>query len=317
MIEQDQLVPDRPTGSTAIALALLTTLVLASCDSEQPFASGNFEADEVTVSSEVGGQLIWLDAIEGAQMVAGTVVGLVDTTQIALQLVELEAQSSAARAQTERAGSEVAALEAEQRGAELDLARVRRLFDAEAATLRQLEQATSRVEVLAARIRAARQSTEGVQQQSGATEARVALLRDQLERSNIRNPVTGTVLTTYAKAGEFVQPGRPLYTIADLGTLELRAYLTGSQLGQVRIGQEVLVEFDVADGERSTRSGVVSWVASEAEFTPTPIQTRDERADLVYAVTVRVPNADGMLKIGMPGDIVVEAADAENATTNG
>jgi HlyD family secretion protein len=141
-----------------------------------------------------------------------------------------------------------------------------------------------------------------------SSEARVAQIRDRIVKSTVTNPQAGTVLTTYARAGEVVQPGQPLYKIADLDTLDLRAYVTGGQLPAVRLGQRVEVRVDRGSGKLRTIAGVVTWVSPTAEFTPTPVQTRDERADLVYAVKIRVPNADGSLKIGMPADVTFAAA---------
>ena len=135
-----------------------------------------------------------------------------------------------------------------------------------------------------------------------SSEARVAQLRDRIDRSRVVNPRAGTVLATYAREGEVVQAGRPLYRIAGLDTLVLRAYVTASQLAAVRIGQAVEVRVDGGDALVAL-PGTVSWISASAEFTPTPIQTREERGDLVYAVKIRVPNPDGALKIGMPGDV--------------
>jgi HlyD family secretion protein len=137
----------------------------------------------------------------------------------------------------------------------------------------------------------------------------VAQVRDQIRKSRVLNPISGTVLTTYAKAGEFVQIGQPLYKIANLDTMELRAYVTEPQLAQVKVGQRVQVSIDAGEGRR-TLSGTVSWISSQAEFTPTPIETRDERANLVYAIKVRVPNANGVLKIGMPADVQLATVTA-------
>jgi HlyD family secretion protein len=301
-------------GRRTAVLAL--SLLAAACGDDEPDAYGNFEATEVVVSAEVGGQLIRLDAEEGVGLQAGMSAGLLDTTQVALQLAELRAQRSAGQAQTGQTRAQVGALQAQLRPAEREYERVRRLHDEQAATQRQLEQARGQVDMLREQIRAARQQATGTVEQTGAADARIAQLEDRLERSRIRNPVTGTVLTTYVNAGEFVQPGQPLYRIANLDTLVLRAYVTGAQLASIRIGEQVVVQYDAARGERGTLPGTISWISSAAEFTPSPIQTRDERADLVYAVRVRVPNPDGVLKIGMPGELVLRGArgtDAEAA----
>jgi HlyD family secretion protein len=294
-------------NAVASSLILLCATV-TGCGDDEPDAYGNFEATEVVVSAEVGGQLIRFDAIEGGRLAAGVDIGLLDTTQTALQLAELRAQRSAGQAQTGQTQAQVGALQAQLRSAEREYARTRRLFEDEAATAQQLEQMMAQVDVLREQIRAAQQQTTGSREQTGVTDARIAQLQDRLDRSRIRSPVAGTVLVTYVNTGELVQAGQPLFKLADLDTLVLRAYVTGAQLAQLRLGQQVHVRFDAAGGRTDTLPGTISWIAAEAEFTPTPIQTRDERADLVYAVKVRVPNADGVLRIGMPGELVLEGA---------
>ena len=149
--------------------------------------------------------------------------------------------------------------------------------------------------------------------EAASSSARVEQLRDQLAKSAVTNPQAGTVLTTYARAGEIVQPGQPLYKIADLDTLMLRAYFSGSQLSAVKVGQQVQVHVDRGGGKLASMTGTVTWISPTAEFTPTPVQTRDERADLVYAVKVSVPNGGGTLKIGMPGDITLGGTPARVA----
>jgi HlyD family secretion protein len=138
--------------------------------------------------------------------------------------------------------------------------------------------------------------------QVGSVSAQVELLEDRLRKTNVTNPSAGTVLTTYVEAGEFVQPGQPLYAIANLTTVDVRAYIAEQQLAAVRLGEQVQVTVDVPNGRQSL-PGTVTWIASEAQFTPTPIQTRDERADLVYAIKIRVDNRNGLLKLGMPVDV--------------
>ncbi|HEX8254648.1 MAG TPA: HlyD family efflux transporter periplasmic adaptor subunit, partial [Thermoanaerobaculia bacterium] len=152
-------------------------------------------------------------------------------------------------------------------------------------------------------IEAARAQLQSIAREVEVSEARRAQLGERIEKGKIVNPIGGTVLVTYARAGEVTQPGQPLYRIANLDSVEVRAYITETQLGSVRIGQAARVTVDVAKDARRAVAGTVTWVAREAEFTPTPIQTREERADLVYAVKIRVANAGGQLKIGMPADV--------------
>ena len=235
----------------------------------------------------------------------------------------IEAQRGAASAQVDAARAQHAALASQLEIARRTLDRTRRLLEQQAATAQQLDQAERDVRVLEDQLRAqaaqiaayerqvsvhagqlvavdAQQRT-AVRQVSSAA-AQVELLEDRLRRTNVTNPIAGTVLTTYVEAGEFVQPGQPLYAIANLAVIDVRAYITEPQLATVRLGQQVQVTVDVAD-DRKSLPGTVTWISSEAQFTPTPIQTRDERADLVYAVKIRVDNSAGVLKIGMPVDV--------------
>jgi HlyD family secretion protein len=181
--------------------------------------------------------------------------------------------------------------------------RMKRLFEQQAATAQQLDQAERDYRTLVAQIEAAHAQRNSVGHDVSAADARVAQIRDQIRKSQVTNPLTGTVLVTYTKTGEFVQTGQPLYKVASLDTMELRAYVTEPQLANVKVGQPVEVSVDVAGSDRRVVAGRVSWISSQAEFTPTPIETRDQRSNLVYAIKVRVPNPAGLLKIGMPADL--------------
>ncbi|HEX2189549.1 MAG TPA: HlyD family efflux transporter periplasmic adaptor subunit [Longimicrobiaceae bacterium] len=302
------MIPRAIRRTLALPLCLAA---LAGCREEEPDAYGNFEADEVTVSAETAGQLLRFGAREGERLAAGAVVGLVDTVGLALQRRELASRQDAARTRTAEAEAQIGVLRAQLATAEEEHARTLRLFRAEAATAQQLNLAGGEVRVLRERIRAARAQTGAARGESGGAEARMEQVAEQIRRSRVVNPIAGTVLATYAGAGEWVQPGQPLYQVADLDTLTLRAYVSGAQLAGVRLGQRVRVRIDAGEGERAALPGRVSWISSRAEFTPTPIQTRDERVSQVYAVQVRVPNRGGVLKVGMPGE--VEIAPPERA----
>jgi HlyD family secretion protein len=283
------------------AFALL--LALAACgEREEPDAYGNFEAPAVVVGAEAAGRLLHFAASEGARLPAGALAAVVDTTPLVLQLEQIAAQRAAGASRTVEAGEQVGVLAVQRQIAERAYARTRRLYAERAATAQQLDAAERDFRVLGERIAAARAQRRTASQEVASTDARAAQLRDQIRRARVANPVAGTVLTTYAKAGEFVQPGQPLYKVASLDTLELRAYVSETQLARVRLGGRAEVTVDAGEARRRV-AGTVSWLSSEAEFTPTPIQTREERASLVYAVKVRVPNADGALKIGMPADV--------------
>ena len=242
------------------------------------------------------------------------------------QIQVLMAQRDALQAQHDAASAQRSALQAQLEVARRNHERTERLFAQQAATAQQLDQAERDARVLqdqvraqdeqiaaqerqvaaqTAQIAAARQQQRTAQTQVSASDAQVAQVDDRLRHSAITNPTAGTVLVTYARAGEVVQPGQPLYKIADVRTVDVRAFVTQPQLASVKLGNPARVNVDVGD-VRQTLDGTVSWVSSQAEFTPTPIQTRDERADLVFAVKIRVPNENGVLKIGMPVDVEFE-----------
>lgn len=290
--------------------ALLATAGVAACAREDvPDAYGNFEATEVVVSAQASGQLLAFGAREGDVLAAGAVVGQVDTAQVALEREQLAAQREAAGSRTSEVARQVEVLRVQRDIARRALERTRRLHAAQAATAHQLDQAERDYRVLEAQIAAAEAQRRTVGQDASAAAARLAQIRDRLARTRIVNPRRGTVIATYARAGEVVQAGQPLYRIADLDTLELRAWVDESQLASVPLGGTVSVRIDDGDSLR-TLPGVVTWVSPKAEFTPTPVQTRDERADLVYAIKVRVANRGGILKIGMPADVSFPGGDA-------
>ena len=295
---------------TAFAVVAPVVIVAACHRGTQPDAYGNFEATEVVVSAQTSGQLQQFTPVEGARLERGAVVAVVDTTQLALQRQQSIAQRAAAGSRGMEVAAQLTALEAQRDVAQRTYERTQRLFAEKAATSQQLDQAERDYRTLTAQVTAARAQRTSANMDAASSSARVAQLGDQLSKSAVVNPQAGTVLTTYARAGEIVQPGQPLYKIADLDTLVLRAYVSGSQLPALKLGQPVQVHVDRGDGKLATMTGTITWISSTAEFTPTPVQTRDERADLVYAVKVRVPNADGSLKIGMPGDITISKPPA-------
>lgn len=346
--------PRRPTRANlrAAGVASAVALVLAACARPpQPDAYGNVEATEVIVGAEAGGRILSLAVTEGQTLAAQTVVGAIDSAQVALerdqlaaqraatasrvnevgqQLDVLRAQRSAAASQRDAATAQRDALVAQREIAKRSYERTQRLFSQQAATAQQLDQAERDDRVLAEQIKAQDEQIKAQERQIGAqtqqmeaiaaqrqtareqvkgAEAQVAQAGERIRKSQVTNPISGTVLTTYARAGEMVQPGQPLYKIADLGTVDVRAYVTEPQLSAVKIGQTAEVTID-AGGRREVLTGTISWVSTEAEFTPTPIQTRDERADLVYALKIRVANPQGALKIGMPVDVRFVASGA-------
>ncbi len=304
------MIVSRPLSATLFVV--VTAVLLLGCENEDdPDAHGTFEAEEVTVSNEIGGQLLRFHVEEGNRLPAGSLgrsvprasVGLVDTTRLALQRRELRARQQAVRAKMTSVTAEVDVLTERLRAARRELKRMRTLREGDAAPERQVDQAEDEVQVLERRIEATRTQKANLVHEIEAINEQIAQVNERIQKSWVVNPIEGTVLTTYAEKGEVVRTGEPLYKIASLDTLTLRAYVSGAQLSDIKIGQQVSVFVDESEDTRQSRMGRVTWVADEAEFTPTPIQTKEERVDFVYAVKIRVPNPDGALKIGMPADV--------------
>lgn len=287
-------------------LVLVVSISLATgCGSNQKTsdAYGNFESTEVTVSSEVAGRLVRLDVTEGQRLQAGSVIGLVDTTQFALRRDELRARRAAVRARFPSVVAQEDVLKTQRNVAARELERFENLVSQGAATAKTLDDLRGQLEVLDSQIANARAANPPIMAELSVMDAQLASLEDQIGRARLVNPVNGVVLTTFASESELTSPGRPLYRIAALDTLELRAYVSGAQLPRVILGQEVTVIVDYDESSNQTLRGTISWISSQAEFTPKFIQTKEERVSLVYAVKVRVPNPDGVLKLGMPGEI--------------
>lgn len=290
--------------------ALLAALGLTACGRDEPDAYGNFEATEVTVAAEVGGRLLAFRLEEGDRVAQDGAIGVVDTVPLRLEREALVARRAAAEARTREAGAAIAALEVQAAIADRELARTERLLRQAAATAQQGDRAERDARMAREQLGGARAARAGARQEVAALDAQVAALDDRLARSRIRSPITGTVLARYVEPGELVQAGQPLFKLASLDSLTFRAYVAQAQLTGLRLGQEVRVGVDRADSI-VTLPGRITWIASAAEFTPTPIQTREERADQVYAVKVAVANPDGRLRIGMPGELVLASEDED------
>lgn len=288
--------------------------VLTSCaDEQEPDAWGNVEATAVVVSSEVAGRIEQLRVTEGMQVSAGAVVGAIDTTQARLETEQIAAQRAAQAARAVEIQRQIDALEVQRAIARRAYERTRRLYESEAATAQQLDQTERDYRVLGEEIDVARARIDTIRREVDAVDARLAQVQERVSDAEITNPVVGTVLAVYASAGENIQAGQPLYRIANLDVVEVRAWVDETQLAGLRTGQIAHVNVDAGDQTLLTRTGTLTWISPEAEFTPTPIQTREERADLVYAITIRVGNADRVLKLGMPVDVRFSAASDGDA----
>ena len=296
-----------PSGGWT-AGALFIVLLLTSCKSatNEAFASGYFEAVETIVSARGNGTIQYLNVEEGMDLQADTKVGQIDSTQIYLTIRQIQAQKGAVLSRKPDISSQTAILKEQLAHANRELIRVENLNAGGAATQKQLDDARSAVAVLNRQLSAQQttldKTSASVGKETNPLEVQISLLQDQLEKCRIINPVTGTVLVKYAEPTEMTAIGRPLYKIADLSTLQLRAYITGKQLGSLKLGQKVKVTTDLGKEKPAEYEGTVNWISNKAEFTPKTIQTHEERSNEVFAIKVAVKN-DGFLKIGMYGEI--------------
>jgi HlyD family secretion protein len=278
-------------------------LFLLACNhkEEQADAYGNFEANEIMVSAESGGKILSFLPEEGEMLKLDQVSVILDTVQLYLKKQGLESgfASQGSRIRTLDAQLHASRVQLDNLVREQD--RLHKLVEGGAATTKQMDDINGQVALLEAQMAATASQKEAVYAERETLEVQISQVDDQLERCRVRNPMDGVLLTKYREKGELVAPGQPLFKMARLDQLILRAYVSGSQLASLTLGQELTVRYD-RDGGLAEVPGKVSWISSSAEFTPKIIQTREERVSLVYAVKVVVPN-DGSLKIGMPGEL--------------
>ena len=285
-------------------------LVAACGGGDRDFdASGIFESTEVVVSAEAGGKIMALDVEEGDVLAEGQQVGHVDSVQLYWKKKQLEAGLRSVGSRRADVAKQVAATREQIAKAKKERARLQNLLRQDAATRKQLDDAESQLAVLEKQLEAQlstlERTNQGVGSEEEATVAQIMQLDDQIGKCRIASPVAGTVLAKYAEAGEVAVAGKPLFKVADLQRIFLRAYVGGEQLSNVKLGQQVKVYADEGADGRREYAGRVTWISGQAEFTPKTIQTRDERANLVYAVKIAVEN-DGLLKLGMYGEVDFE-----------
>lgn len=297
-----------------ILIAASLTLAYCSGHKNEYDASGTFEAVETIVSAEAAGVLKDFTIEEGSALAQGQVIGHIDSTQLYLRKRQLEAQVNAVLSRRPNVAAQLAAYREQLKQAEREQQRLTNLLKADAATQKQLDDATAQVAIIKRQIEAQESSlgitSRSINEESSPLTIQVAQLQDQLAKCRIVNPVGGTVLTKYTEANEMATVGKPLYKIADLSTITLRAYITGDQLPVIRLNQAVTVLIDAAEGTQKQYPGTIQWVSDKAEFTPKTIQTKEERANLVYAIKIQVKN-DGYIKIGMYGEVRFNSASAK------
>ncbi|MEY8760267.1 HlyD family secretion protein [Chryseobacterium tongliaoense] len=301
---------------------LSAVLFLSACQQKNDFdASGNFEADEVIVSVQQSGELISYSVQEGAQLKAGAQIGQIDIKTAKLQKEQIEASIRALQQKTSNSDEQdllvkkqLAVQEAQLDHQLHERARTANLVKADAATRKQLDDTDAAIVQLKKQIAVTRQqlsvnnsniSTQNrsILSEKAPLEKTAAQFQEQIDKGQIINPITGTVLINYALQGEMQVTGKPLYKIANTNILDLRAYITGTQLPQIKISQKVKVRIDQGEKGYKEYPGIITWISDKSEFSPKTIQTKDERANLVYAIKVRVKN-DGYIKIGMYGEVL-------------
>ena len=286
-------------------------LVLGACTSqeEQYDASGIFETTEVIVSAKGTGELQSFQVEEGQAVRQGEVLGWIDTLQLSLKDRQLAASLLATESKRLDEKRQVAHLRQQIENLQREKERFTTLLNAKATTAKQVDDIDYQIKVLQNQLVATQEqinsSNSSLSRQSESIQAQRAQMEDQIRNAMISSPITGTVLTKYAEQGEFAVPGKALFKVADVSQMKLRAYITADQLTQLQIGQAVAVYADRGITDRKRYAGRVVWIADKAEFTPKTIQTRNERANLVYAVKIAVEN-DGFIKRGMYGEVRFE-----------
>ena len=288
-----------------LSIIVFAGLVSCSKNDTKSDAYGNFEAVQVTVSAESAGSIHYLNVEEGIDVDSGVVVALVDTTDLYLKKLQLISQKKAVSVRSSSVVSQIEVQQQQKANLMVEKNRVTRLVAEKAATQKQLDDINGAIELVDKQITSIQTQNAGITEEMEVIGRQVNQVSESIRKCYIRNPVKGTVLSKYAEAGEIASPGRALYKIADLSVMELKVYVSGIQLPQIKIGQPVEVLIDADRKTNTESSGVISWISQKAEFTPKIIQTKEERINLVYGVKIKVPN-DGRLKIAMPAEVNFE-----------
>lgn len=285
-------------------IVMVISLLAAGCsDNGKKYDSyGNFESDEILISSEAAGKLLEFNIEEGTVLDAGFIAGIVDTVQLHLQKKQLESSISAIKSKYGNIIAKIKVLDEQEKIANVDLDRINKLIEGNAATQKQLDDIEGRISLINKQKQEINSQNNNIISEIKTMETRIEQVNDKIKRCLIVNPIKGTVLDKFAEQFEITAPGKPLYKIAKLDEITLRTYVSGAQLPYVKLGQKVKVFIDANDEEDKEYSGEVYHISSKAEFTPKIIQTKEERVNMVYAVKIRVKN-DGSMKIGMPGAI--------------
>ena len=288
-----------------LTLLILIPVLIAGCKNKsgEADAFGTFEATEVTISSETSGRILTFPVTEGIEIDEGSEIALIDTTLFNLQNNEINAGMKGVRTRIGSINAQNEILSQQIENLKVNIARIENMLKDDAATKKQYDDLTGQVAVLEKQIAANNTQKASIAAELLVYESKKATLGEQLSRSSVRSPLKGTVIEKYAEAGELTAAGRPLVKIADLAVMKLKVYVSGAQLGGLKIGSECTVRIDEGEKGYRTFPGRISYVSDKAEFTPKIIQTKEERVTLVYAVTIEVNN-DGTMKSGMPGEAI-------------
>ena len=292
------------TMKTTYTLLILISLISCSKNNDKADGYGNFEATEVTISAEANGKINYLKLEEGDILEPNTVVGLVDTTQLYFNKQQLIASKASINSKSKNVLSQINVLKEQLKTTLIEQKRIQNMFAENAATKRQVDEIIGKVNVLNEQIKSVKTQDAPIINDIKSIDVQIEKINDQIKKSKIENPIKGTVLAKYTEPNEVTSFGKPLYKIADISEMNLRVYISETQLAQIKVGQNVTVKIDAKD-EMKSYPGTISWIASSAEFTPKIIQTKEERANLVYAVKIKVKN-DGSLKIGMPAEMWIK-----------
>jgi HlyD family secretion protein len=287
------------------AFIIIAVVILSGCKNgtDEADAYGNFEATEVIVSSETSGRILKFEVTEGTEIDKGTEIALIDTTFFHLQKAEIDAGMKSVRTRISSINAQNDILNQQIANLKINIGRIENMLKDDAATKKQYDDLTGQVAVLEKQIAANNTQKSSIAAELSVYESKRATLNEQATRSSVKSPLKGTIIEKYSEAGELTAAGKPLVKIADLSLIKLKVYVSGAQLGSIKIGKDCTVRVD--DGKKGYTSftGTISYISGKAEFTPKIIQTKEERVTLVYAVTIDVRN-DGTMKSGMPGEAI-------------
>ena len=286
-------------------LIISTALLIAGCNNkaDEADAYGNFEATEVIVSSETSGRILKFDLTEGSEIDKGSEIALIDTTLFHLQKEEINAGMMSVRTRINSINAQNDILNQQIANLRVNIVRIENMLKDDAATKQQYDDLAGQVAVLEKQIAANNAQKTTIASELSVYKSKKATLNEQVVRSSVKSPLKGIILEKYSEAGELTAAGKPLVKIANLSLIRLKVYVSGAQLGSIKIGQECTVRVDDGKKGYSSFKGTISYISGKAEFTPKIIQTKEERVTLVYAVTIDVKN-DGTMKSGMPGEAI-------------